>query len=455
MNHDLLPTEFVEQLYDLLGTSATQLIDAILQDPAPISIRYNPKKSQNLTPEGEPVAWSNHGYYLESRKSFTLDPIFHAGAYYVQEASSMLVEWIVRQISKDLESPKVLDLCGAPGGKSTLLLASLPDDSLVVSNEVIRSRYPILRENLIKWGYPNKLLCNVDATAFEQVPGFFDIVLVDAPCSGEGLFRKDHGAMREWSTDNQQLCSGRQKRILASAVQALRRDGWLIYSTCTYNPRENEENIAWLQKEFNLEVIKPDIPGTWGLMDMGAGYQCFPHRVKGEGFYVACLRQKADSTFKPGKADKRNSYWQAIPQKMTQGIIPWLEKPENLHLAINEKGQLRAWPATIHAAMETLLRIFPGAEPGVAIGQLIRNDFIPAHDLIVSTLLADSIPRYELDKATALRCLKKEPIPVPDSPKGWIVAAFEGIPIALLKNLGNRTNNYFPKEWRIRMEIPE
>lgn len=454
MNIESLPPDFVLQLKTLLGNAADELIAAILRQPAPVSIRINPQKNIPIPENTGSIPWSDFGYYLKERKSFTLDPLFHAGGYYVQEASSMLVEWMVRRLTKDIQAPKVLDLCGAPGGKSTLIQSALPNDALIVSNEVIRSRYHILRENLIKWGYPNKVLTNLDATAFEQVPGLFDLVLVDAPCSGEGLFRKDPDAMQEWSTDNQQLCAGRQKRILASAAKSLRKGGYLIYSTCTYNPEENEINVQWLKETFGFESVIPELPESWGVLPMGAGFQCFPHRVKGEGFYVACLKQTAEigSNKKPKKSNKKNNRKQ-LTEKESQPVLPWLKNPENLILTANEQGLVRVWPENIHESVMELLEIFPGAEPGTAIGQLIRNEFIPAQDLIMSTLLSADIASVELDRTSALHCLKKEPIQLPGAPKGWIVAAYQGIPLVLLKNLGNRTNNYYPKEWRIRMEI--
>jgi len=454
MNPEDLPAAFVAQLQSLLGpSSAADLIAAITDTPAPVSVRYNPRKKGIPPPEYSPVPWSENGFYLPEKISFTLDPLLHAGVYYVQEAASMLIEWVVRQLPGALEAPRVLDLCGAPGGKSTLLQGVLSDNSLLVANEVIRNRYPILRENLIKWGYPNKLMISQDATALENLSGFFDLVLVDAPCSGEGLFRKDPDAVKEWSVNNQQLCTGRQKRILHSAVACLRPGGWLIYSTCTYNPAENEANIAWLKENFGCTTVNIPMPEAWGVMPMGAGYQCFPHRVKGEGFYVACLQKTGGQAYTAPKKKPGKQVWKPLPDKHLDPVKPWLKQPEQLHFAGNEQGDIRVWPAANDADMQELLRVFPGAEPGVAIGQLTRQDFIPAHDLVVSTLLSDEVPRYPLDKTTALHCLKKEAVTVAESPKGWVVAAFENTPIALLKNLGSRVNNYYPKEWRIRMRI--
>lgn len=454
MHPEDLPDAFVAQLNLLLGEeAAAALITAITQTAAPLSIRYHPKKKGQPLPEYAPVPWSDHGFYLDERKSFTLDPLFHAGVYYVQEAASMLIGWILQQLPGAAQSPRILDLCGAPGGKSTLIQSVVSDQSLLVANEVIRNRYPILRENLVKWGYPNKLLTNADATAFEAYSGFFDVVLVDAPCSGEGLFRKDPQAVGEWSLHNQQLCAGRQKRILSSAVASVRPGGWLLYSTCTYNPDENEANVRWLQEDFGFEPVPLALPESWGVLSMGAGYQCFPHLVRGEGFYMACLQKTGGQPYHAPKKNVGKSYWKPLAGKNMDSLKSWLHNPDQLDVFSNEQGQLRAWPSIHTNDILDLMRGFPGAEPGVAIGQLLRQEFIPAHDLIVSTLLSLNIPLYNLDTTSALRCLKKENIEVPHAPKGWIVAAFENTPIALLKNIGSRINNYYPKEWRIRMNI--
>lgn len=288
-----LPEKFEESIRKKLGSQFPSFL-ASLQDPPPVSIRVNPFKN-NHNNIFSPVPWSQYGIYLPSRPAFTLDTHFHAGSYYVQEASSMFLEQALKQ-SVNLNTPlNVLDLCAAPGGKSTHLLSLLNRQSLLVSNETIRSRATILSENIQKWGYPNAIVTNNDPRDFQQLKGFFDVIVVDAPCSGEGLFRKDPEAMNEWSADHVQLCSNRQKRIVADVWDALRENGVLIYCTCTYNENENEKNLKWLQENYQVEFLKLTTDTSWGIEEVSENkifaYRFFPHQAKGEGFFISVMRK--------------------------------------------------------------------------------------------------------------------------------------------------------------------
>jgi 16S rRNA C967 or C1407 C5-methylase (RsmB/RsmF family) len=293
-----LPENFIRRITIDLKGEAQPFFQA-MENEVPVSIRVN--QSKNYHPENlQNVAWCNTGFYLPERPVFTLDPLFHAGAYYVQEASSMFLEQALKQ-SVDLELPlKVLDLCAAPGGKSTHLASLLSRDSLLVSNEVIRTRAKILAENITKWGNPNVVATNNDPADFQRLPGFFDVVVVDAPCSGEGLFRKDPNAMYEWSEDNVALCASRQRRIVADVWDALKPGGHLVYSTCTYNRMENEDNLEWMENEMgaiplSLEITSfPEITKDNNL----AGYHFYPHKTHGEGFFIAVLKKPEGE--KPG-----------------------------------------------------------------------------------------------------------------------------------------------------------
>ena len=289
-----LPENFVSQMQHILGAEYSAFVDN-LQKEAPTTIRLNSKKNlpdSSIFPEKlAPVLWNDDGFYLPQRPSFTLDPSFHAGAYYVQEASSMFVAEAIKQ-TVDLTKPlKIMDLCAAPGGKSTLLASLLNNKSLLVANEVIKSRIGALKENLEKWGYPNYLVSNHDPEEMIDLEGFFDVVLTDAPCSGEGLFRKDPKASKEWSENSVQLCSARQKRILQAATMLVAPNGYLCYSTCTYNEKENEQNARWLIQTTDFEEVKLNIPAEWGIVEKEFGYQFFPHKVQGEGFYLAIFRK--------------------------------------------------------------------------------------------------------------------------------------------------------------------
>src|SRR5690349_17313185 len=288
-----LPEEFEQSMRHQLGSEFPSFL-ASLEEAPPVSVRSNPLKEV----EGVGVMrvpWSQYGHYLASRPVFTLDPAFHAGGYYVQEASSMFLEQALTQAVDLRQSLNVLDLCAAPGGKSTHILSLVNRDSLLVSNEVIRSRASVLSENIQKWGYPNSIVSNNDPADFGKLTGFFDVIVVDAPCSGEGLFRKEPEAMEEWSPDNVQLCASRQKRIVADVWPALREEGIFIYCTCTYNRHENEENLRWLQENHAVEFLKLNIDPAWGVEEVRdgkmTGYRFFPHRAKGEGFFLAVVRK--------------------------------------------------------------------------------------------------------------------------------------------------------------------
>ena len=286
-----LPADFVAQVQSLLGVAETQSLEDALQGDAVVSIRLNRGKVPAMPLPGEPVAWCPSGCYLPERPSFTFDPLFHAGGYYVQEASSMFVSWVLRHCVGD-RPVRMLDLCAAPGGKSTLACDALPDGSILVANEVMRNRVQVLGENLIKWGHPGVVVTHADPADFTPLGPLFDIILVDAPCSGEGMFRKDPVAVDEWSLDNVDLCVRRQRRILSDILPCLKPGGLLLYSTCTYNHRENEENVRWLRDEWGMEVLSvPEVRPEWGILgNLLPGedfpvYRFLPHRVRGEGFF--------------------------------------------------------------------------------------------------------------------------------------------------------------------------
>lgn len=422
----------------------------VLDTPAPVSLHFNPIKS-NKPENFDGVKWYANGVYLEERPVFTLDPLFHAGQYYVQEASSMFLAEAVRQ-TVDLSKPlRVLDLAAAPGGKSTLLASLLHPESFILCNEVIKSRFRILDYNLSKWGMPNTNISNHDSKDFKHLEGLFDVILLDAPCSGEGLFRKDPGAVDHWDTEHVKFCSLRQRRILGNTVKLLRPGGTLIYSTCTYNGPENEENAQWLQESYALENIPLKTPSDWSIEERTIGYQFYPHRVKGEGFYLASFRKTSgkEAKIKTGNAVKKFD----LTAKEKSIIAPWLKTPEDLVLMENKNGQIRAIlkpHLDIHLQIaKTLIRY----EPGTIIGSLKRDTFIPSAELALSTLVSDEISQVELSLEQSLRYLKKEDPKLEEIPAGWALVKYQGLPMGWVKGLKNRINNYYPKEWRIRMKI--
>lgn len=417
---------------------------------APVSIRVNPAKE--LEPGSQKPGWSDFGRYLDERPVFTLDPLFHAGAYYVQEASSMFLEQVLKQ-TVDLSQPLiVLDLSAAPGGKSTHLLSLLSAKSLLISNEVIRSRCNILSENIQKWGYPNVIVSNNDPSDFTKLSGVFDVIVVDAPCSGEGLFRKSPEAMGEWSEDNVALCSARQRRILHDIWPALKQDGVLIYSTCTYNEEENEKNLLAFSKEKSLQSLKVDVDEWNGIQEIRTGeifgYQLMPHRVRGEGFFIAAAKKKEETEMFSFKTKKVLG---SPASKSMDVLRSWIKNSQEYKFVLHQ-DLIFAFPDRHQKMLEMALSNLRVAYAGVNLATVKHEKLVPEHALAVSTILdADTFPRYEVDREMALRYLRRETIMIPGAVKGIGLVTFQNTPVGWVNVLDNRVNNMYPQEWRIRM----
>jgi len=448
-----LPIAFIERIKNQFPADYDRFIQSIDQVAA-ISLRTNPRKFK-LPVTAEHIPWCETGIFLNERPSYTLDPIFHSGAYYVQEASSMFMEQAFRQIETS-GNRIVLDLCAAPGGKSTHLLTLLNSSDLLVANEVIRSRVSVLNENIRKWGHQNVVVCSNDPVDFSSLEGLFDLVLIDAPCSGEGLFRRDAAAISHWSVDNTNLCATRQRRILADIWPALKTGGYLIYSTCTFNPAENEENLKWLAENNEVESIRIPIQESWGAEEIEPegifGYRFLPHLVKGEGFFMTMIRKKDgnDSYSIPKKIKSR---FEKMPKQFAE-IRNWLNTPDSEFFAKNEF--LIAFPENKIPVLNALSEQLRVISFGLPVAQFKKNDLLPEHTFALSV---DRNPEVfepiELDLRDALLFQKKDEIKISSATKGWMLVQYKGVPLGFVKNLGNRANNYFPKEWRIRMALTE
>jgi 16S rRNA C967 or C1407 C5-methylase (RsmB/RsmF family)/NOL1/NOP2/fmu family ribosome biogenesis protein len=428
-------------------------VQSIDQVPS-ISLRTNPQKFSSPI-AAEKIPWCETGIFLKERPSYTLDPIFHSGAYYVQEASSMFVEQAFRQIERT-ENRIVLDLCAAPGGKSTHLLSLLDSSDLLVANEVIRSRVSVLNENIRKWGHQNVVVCSNDPADFSNLEGLFDVILVDAPCSGEGLFRRDASAIQQWSVDTTNLCATRQRRILADIWPSLKNGGYLIYSTCTFNPEENEENLKWLAENNDFESIRIPLQENWGIQEMEInglfGYRFLPHKVKGEGFFLTLIRKKdGNNSFSIPK--KTKTRLEKMPKQYAE-IRNWLNTTDSEFFAKSEF--LIAFPEDKIPVLNALSEQLRVISFGLPVAQFKKNDLLPEHTFALSVDRNPAIfESVELDLRDALLFQKKDEIRIDSSTKGWMLVQYQGVPLGFAKNLGNRANNYFPKEWRIRMALPE
>ncbi len=421
---------------------------AALATPPPVSVRVNDKVA--LTPSDDPVPWCDNAFYLPERPLFTADPLFHAGAYYVQEASSMFLwQLLERYVARDAV---VLDLSAAPGGKSTLISSYLSREGFLVSNEIIRSRAHILVENIIKWGNPNCLVSNNAPRDFSRLPSFFDVLVVDAPCSGEGMFRKDAGAIGEWSEQNVQICTARQQDILADAWDTLKTGGILLYSTCTFNRKENEENVRWIADELGAEILAPDIPGFPEIQRSENGYRFFPDRVRGEGFFIAALRKTvaAPAPAKPKKRDKKQMH-QSTAQ--FSDLKKSLLNPDSMELVVLDDA-VYAMQKTDAERVARLRLALTVMHFGVRLADIKGKDKIPHTSLALSKLLnREQVSAAEVDRVSAIRYLRREALHLPDAPKGYVLISYQNLPLGWVKNLGSRSNNLYPQEWRIRMSI--
>lgn len=432
-----LHTGFVQRLTAHLGEEANALL-AALETDAPTSIRLNPRKP--FPAHGDPVPWCATGRYLPYRPGFTFDPLLHAGAYYVQEASSMLIEQAVLATGIGERDVLALDLCAAPGGKSTHLLALLSSGSLLVANEIDAARRAVLAENLWKQGAHNAVVAGSDPDDLHAMPGAFDLILVDAPCSGEGLFRRDAFAREQWSPQLVAQCSARQHGILEAAWQALAPGGHLIYSTCTWELEENEAQAARLAAMGGAPVELP-LRAEWNVErteHAGAiGYRCYPHRARGEGFFISLIRKAGvpaargrGSAPEPGPTD-----------------LPWIG--EEHALRVREANGVRyARPAAWAAAIDALrLNV---AHPGIPVAEAKGPAWAPHAAAALSGLLdASALPVIEADGATALAYLRGMALPAQGA-QGPALLRYRGIALGWLHGAGNRWNNRWPAPWRVR-----
>lgn len=380
----------------------------------PVSIRLNPFKRPSselpILKGSSPVPWSSHGHILAERPVFTLHPLFHAGCYYVQDSSAMYVGHIFRKLLPDVPGrPRVLDLCAAPGGKTTDIAASLRercgDDFLLVSNEVMKQRAGVLDDNVARWGDPNVVVTSVDPAAFARMRGFFDIIVADVPCSGEGMFRKDARAVEEWSPEVVKLCASRQRRILADVWPSLKKGGFLVYSTCTYEEAENDDNLKWAADELGGEIVPPqDEFGEFGVRRTGYGNLLKAGEVPGEGQWVGALRKTADTG--------------------------------------------------TEVEDEDVLKSLHPLRMGTRKGCMKGKSFVPDPDWALNIGFdRNEYQLVEVDKQTALHFLHRDTIVLPDAPTGYLVLTYRGVPLGFVKNIGNRCNNLHPQGRRILMDI--
>lgn len=473
-----LPEGFPAMAGALPGLDAASFMEAMKASPS-VGIRLNPSKLTSFDEVGytgmSPVPWAEEGAYLPERPVFTLNPLLHAGGFYVQDPSSMVYASLASLALSLIpverrESPRVLDMCASPGGKTTAMLGRLPRHTVMVANEFVAQRTGALRENLVKWGSSSTIVCSSDSSAFAEAGPVFDIVAVDAPCSGEGMMRKDEDARRQWSESLVDSCAALQREILANAFSALRPGGVLIYSTCTFNLKENERNLAWLVESLGLEPVLTGLEGIGGILPQLSGdipaLRFMPHSTRGEGLFAAMLRKPmpADESFdalllspvgisrskkeKIGKNKKnkgKGSRSSSIPD-----FSGWLDS-EFVWTFRQEDDRIEALAEECAEALRLIEPHVRVLEAGVEVACMKGKDWIPTVPLVLSSAFKRGVfPEYEVDEAAALSYLRGEAMSIPEAPKGYVVLSYRDVPLGLVKNLGQRANNLWPSKWKIR-----
>ncbi|MCD8313412.1 MAG: rRNA cytosine-C5-methyltransferase [Bacteroidales bacterium] len=492
-----MDNEFLKYLEETAGHENAAVFLYAMERPASVSVRFNSAKCGNgsfdcgsadsvgnlFGCEAEPVPWSRYGYLLDRRPDFTLDPLLHCGAYYVQDSSAMFVGEVFRKAVHCLvdrlsgRCVRVLDLCAAPGGKTTDLAASLReafgDSFLLVANEVMNDRAGALSENVAKWGDPCVMVTGADPSAFAALPEFFDIVLADVPCSGEGMFRKDAGAREQWSAENVALCAARQRRIVSDVWPALRDGGIFIYSTCTFNKYENDGNVAWMLENLGCEprnIEFEDIDG-WRPLRTKYGISLLPGLVPGEGQFCAAVVKsgKALRNFRAdgnevgnrkiagAKSGANAVHAEAVRKSAHNHELEqckeWFGIPVDMDFN-DRSGTAVAVPQSIAADVRTVRGAVRTLRAGCAAGTLKGRNIVPSADLALCTRARPgAFPHVEADLKTALSFLHRDGLSLPGAPMGYLTLLYKGMPLGFVKNLGTRCNNLLPQSRRIRMDI--
>jgi len=435
-----LPAAFMIQMKGILQDEYPAFEESLSRDRS-TSIRLNPHKvivDGSLDIAG-PVPWCQGGYYLSTRPKFNEEPDFYTGSYYVQEASSMFLSYILTQIELP-QDPILFDACAAPGGKSLILQDHLQSQGTLIANEVIRSRAKILHENLSKWGHSNHIITNSDLSRFSALHGHVDLLLIDAPCSGEGLFRKDSQASAHWSLEHVNHCALRQKRILSDAVALLSEGAYLVYSTCTYNKTENEAQIDWLQSEYGMKLVEIAVPNEWQISKTEGGYRFYPHLLRGEGLFMSVLR-------KPHKRDmdKPSHFSKSSRQPISKSAYTIIQEYVNLTdpSAIDTyQDDLILYTGKVNKDTLKSVRIY---SYGRKLGRIMHKGFRPAAQLAQSIHLSDQIEKIALSEEEVLKLMNHEDIPTENVKKGWYLLTYSQNSVHFAKSHRRKHKIQFPK----------
>ncbi|PWJ44664.1 methyltransferase RsmF C-terminal domain-like protein [Sediminitomix flava] len=458
-----LPKKFEERLRGQLGDADfDKFQDAFSNLPA-VSLRVNPLKPTDQFEEEKDVPWCPGGKYLPKRPLFAKDPLIFAGGYYVQEASSMFLSEALRQHAPLDEDIRVLDLCAAPGGKSTLIASLLSENSMLVSNELMPKRLPALQENITRWGNSNSFITHNEASHFLPLKDFFDVIVVDAPCSGEGMFRKDPKAVEMWSPGLINTCSNIQEDILGDIIQCLKPGGILVYSTCTFAPQENEEKLQWLAESGAVEPLRMELQEDWNVTELKVdtvdndyfGYRFIFHKTRGEGLFLSVFRKHGNrqAAQKPKLSKKRLKNLKAENRKYIGKYADWVKDHEKYEYVI-EDDAVWAVPVEVFDSYRMLQTAVNVKNKGIELGRMIKDKLQPAHHLAMSKIFSDKIPVFDLNYEDAILYLRKQELKIDtNGKKGWALVRYGQHILGWIKILPNRINNYYPSEMRLRKEF--
>ena len=449
-----LPVAFTERMRRELGAEEAECLFEALDSVSPVAIRLNPAKcgAEGVWRDGEAIAWSRNGYKLKARPSFTLDTAFHAGAYYVQEAASQFLDYIISQ--EELSGKRVLDMCAAPGGKTTIYSTAVGEMGLVVANEYVRSRANVLADNVRKWGMGNVLVTNNAPEHIAQFEGWFDLVAVDAPCSGEGMFRKEEVAREDWSEEAVKMCAARQLSIVREAWQSLKEGGMFIYSTCTFNRDEDEGVLQALIEELGdvFEASQSvEIDEKWGVVKGEVGafqtFRFFPHKTDSEGLFVAVARKVEPTAQRTPKARKK--VMQEVDKVSRKELSRWIENAEHSTFAM-VGDTIYCYSAEQFKAVQALSEGLTAIYSGVAMGQIFKGKLKP--DWALSQYVGlerKAVVTEEVDESRALDYLRKKDIAVGDMAEGINLLTHNGRALGFVKRVGTRCNNLYPNSLKI------
>ena len=444
-----LPVAFTERMRKQLGAEEAERLFEALDSVSPVAVRLNPAKcgDEGVWSDGEAIEWSTNGRKLKERPSYTLDTAFHAGAYYVQEAASQFIDYVIS--GEELQGKRVLDMCAAPGGKSTIYSTAVGIDGLVVANGYVRTRANVLADNVRKWGMGNVLVTNNTPEHIAQFEGWFDLVAVDAPCSGEGMFRKEEVAREDWSEDAVKMCAARQLSIVREAWQSLKEGGLFIYSTCTFNDDEDEGVLESFIDEMG-EVFKPsrkiEVDEKWGVVvgEVGAfqTFRFFPHKTDSEGLFVAVARKAESATQRTPKARKK--VMQEVDKTSRKELSRWLQESDKYTYAM-VADTIYAYRTEQFKAVQTLSEGLTAIYSGVAMGQIFKGKL--KSDWALSQyvdLERKAVAVVELTEEDALNYLRKRDIAVGDMVDGMNLVTHNGRALGFAKRVGMRCNNLYP-----------